>query len=167
MDDTALAGWVARNLAYLTETCGQVPTLHPHSERTGTMSTWGTVSDYKTGFMIREATAAEWRRTADKENGTDSDAYTGAWLDPDEEGRAVYVSGGPESHVSDDDIIALHDEAASAGDAEQVRLCDVAMAPRATAGPDVAEARAECIRVILDTRMETAGDAEISEETGR
>lgn len=123
------------------------------------MSIWGTVNDYKTGFVIREATAAEWRRTADKENSADSDAYTGTWLD-EEDGRAVYVSGGPESYVSDDDIIALHDEAVSAGDAEQVRLCDVARAPRATAGPDVAQARTECVRVILDARMESAGDTE-------
>lgn len=129
------------------------------------MSAWGTVNDYRTGSMLRDATAAEWRRTADKYNGYDSDAYTGAWAD--EDGHAVYVSGGPEAEVSDDDIIALHDEAVSAGDAEQVRLCDVAMAPRSTAGPDVAEARAECVRVILDTRMETAapqGDSQSSEE---
>ena len=126
------------------------------------MSTWGTVCDYKTGSATREATAAEWRRTADKLNGYDGDAYTGAWAD--EDGHSVYVSGGPEAEVTDDDIIALHDEAVSAGDAGQVRLCDVAMAPYATAGPDVAEARAECVRVILDTRMETARDAEITEE---
>lgn len=163
MDDTAADGWVAASLARLDE-ANAPPWTDATSERTETMSTWGTVNDYKTGFMIREATAAEWRRTADKENSTDSDAYTGAWLDPEEDDRAVYVSGGPESHVSDDDIIALHDEAVNAGDAEQVRLCDVAMAPRATAGPDVAQARGECVRAILDTRMEAAGDAEISEE---
>ena len=123
------------------------------------MSDFGIVSDYKTGFMVREATAAEWRRTADKENSADSDAYTGAWADPEEDGRIVYVSGGPDSRVSDDDIIALHDEAAAAGDAAQVQLCDVALAPRATAGPDVEQARAECVRVILDNRMRVAEDA--------
>ena len=123
------------------------------------MSDFGIVSDYKTGFMVREATAAEWRRTADKENSADSDACPGAWADPEEDGRIVYVSGGPDSRVSDDDIIALHDEAAAAGDAAQVQLCDVALAPRATAGPDVEQARAECVRVILDNRMRVAEDA--------
>ena len=127
------------------------------------MSPFGTVNDYKTGFFIREATAAEWRRTADKENSADGDAYTGAWPDPEEDGRAVYVSGGPDSRVSDEDIIALHDEAAAAGDAAQVRLCDWALAPRATTGPEEEEARAECVRVILDTRMNAAED-EISRE---
>lgn len=117
------------------------------------MSNFGTVMDYKTGLMIREATAAEWRKTADKENSAGSDAYTGAWADPGEDGRVVYVSGGPESRVSDEDIIALHDEAAAAGDFEQVRLCDWAMAPRATTGPEEEQARAECVRVILDNRM--------------
>lgn len=122
------------------------------------MSQFGIVNDYKTGFMVREATAAEWRRTADKENSSDSDAYTGAWTDPEEDGRVVYVSGGPDSLIGDHDIIALHDEAATAGDAAQVQLCDVAMAPRATAGPDVEQARAECVRVILDNRMRVAED---------
>jgi len=121
------------------------------------MSGFGTVHDYKTGEMVREATAADWRKTADKENSGDSD--TGAWPDPDEDGRAVYVSGGPESTVSDVDITTLAWEAAAAGDTEQVQLCDVAMAPRATAGADADLARARCVRVILDNRMRVAEDA--------
>jgi len=118
------------------------------------MSDFGMVTDYRTGWAVRPATAAEWRRTADKENSRDSDAYTGAWADTEEDGRTVYVSGGPDSYVSDGDIAALHDEAAAAGDAAQVRLCDAALAPRAATGAEEERARAECVRVILDTRQE-------------
>ena len=49
----------------------------------------GTLTDYATGTPIRPATAEELARTEAKLASSDSDAYTGAWLDG--EGRAVYV----------------------------------------------------------------------------
>lgn len=63
------------------------------------MSGYGTLTDYTTGQPLRDATAAEWQRTADKLASGDSDAYTGAWRD--EDGRAVYVDGGPEPEPPD------------------------------------------------------------------
>lgn len=51
--------------------------------------------------------------------------------------------------VTDEDIAALEQEAASAGDAEQVTLCRAALDGRPTA-------RAECARVILSYRLEQA-----------
>lgn len=58
---------------------------------------WGWLADYDTGETIRAATEEEWHRTDDKLNGHDSDAYSdeGAWTD--ENGRVVYVDGGPDS----------------------------------------------------------------------
>jgi hypothetical protein len=53
-------------------------------------------------------------------------------------------------HVTDAMIMKLRDEAAAAGDAEQVALCDAALAP-ANSHPEEARrelARAECVRVI-------------------
>ena len=109
------------------------------------MSDYGTLTDYATGEPIRPATAQEWRRTADKLASGDSDAYTGAW---DDDGRSVYVDGGPDAGVTGADIAALEQEAAIAGDSEQVRLCRAATTDET--------ARAECVRVILDARMEMA-----------
>lgn len=54
---------------------------------------WGWLTDYEMGETIRAATEAEWHRTDDKLNGNDPDARTGAWKDDD--GRVVYVDGGP------------------------------------------------------------------------
>lgn len=108
---------------------------------------FGTVTDYKTGDPVRPATAAEWRRTADA---VASGQYTGAFaLD----GRAVFVDGGPEAGVSDDDIRELEQEAGSAGDLEMASLCRKAL------DEDDDEARGECVQVILDTRAEFAADA--------
>ena len=79
------------------------------------MSDFGTIIDYRTGFTIREATAAEWRKTADKLASGDGDSYTGAWLDDAAEGMvsSVWVSGGPEADIYDSDVTALRDEAAA------------------------------------------------------
>lgn len=64
---------------------------------------FGTVTDYQTGQPIRPATAGEWRRTADTVNDNPGPGnYTGAWTDAD--GRTVYVDGGPEAEVSEQDV---------------------------------------------------------------
>jgi hypothetical protein len=122
------------------------------------MSTWGTVIDHRTGEKIRPATAEEWRNYADQHNAAPSQ-FNGTWQD---EGRTVHLFGGPEVWVDRKDIEALRTEAAEAGDPEQVYLCYQALERR---GQERWNARAECVRVILDTRMEAAGDAELSEET--
>ena len=49
----------------------------------------GTVYDYATGEAIRPATAEELKRTMDKLNSGDTDAYTGTWTD--DSGRTVFV----------------------------------------------------------------------------
>lgn len=124
------------------------------------MSDYGTITDYQTGEAIRPATLPEWRRTADKLNSGESDSYTGAWNDSD--GQAVYVAGGPDAEVSDEDIRLLRDAAGSAGDTEQVRLCTIALGD----GDEDDEhwtprddARLACAQVILDTRTEFAREA--------
>lgn len=174
MDDTASDGWVASSLAYLTGTCTDMPWTDATSERTEPMSTWGTVNDYSTGSVIREATAAEWRKTAEAisihpvgdvaeiEPGPDEISAWRASLDgkgrwQDAGGRLVYVDGGPDPLVTEYTIRDLRREAAAAGDLAMVGLCD-----RGRGDDD--DAFRECVRVILDTRMETAADAEISEE---
>jgi hypothetical protein len=54
---------------------------------------WGLVTDYNRGTPLRSATREEWQRTADILAGRDVPGwYTGAW---EEDGRAVYVEGGP------------------------------------------------------------------------
>jgi hypothetical protein len=140
----------------------------PSSEGEKPMSTYGTVTDYKTGEPIRPATGAEWRRTADRIADIEpskGDAYTGAWEDDD--GRVVYVDGGSDAEVSATDVRALRDEAAQAGDLEQVRLCELAtgdaddspVTPRGwTRGNG--QAFRECAKVILDFRMRVVEDSE-------
>jgi hypothetical protein len=113
---------------------------------TGTTANFGTVTDRITGEAIRPATGAEWRRTADLVNGTDAGGETGAWADTD--GRAVWVSGGPDPYVYDPDIRDLFDEAGRAGDTPMVALCREAVEDEA--------ARAQCVKVILSNRMETS-----------
>lgn len=71
------------------------------------MTSYGTVTDYSTGAAIRPATAAEWRQTAGKLASGESDSYTGAWNDSD--GLAVWVDGGPDAEVSDEDIRKLRE----------------------------------------------------------
>lgn len=108
---------------------------------------FGTVTDYATAQPVRPATVAEWRKTADKLAAGDCDSYTGAW--DDEDGRVVYVDGGPDAGISDSDIAELEQAAANAGDSAQVSLCEAAL-------EDDSDARRECVRVILDTRIEFA-----------
>ena len=57
-------------------------------------------------------------------------------------------------HITTSQIEALMTEAGSAGDAEQVKICRVALGwdGDATAA-DVTDARAECARVIADGEM--------------
>lgn len=132
------------------------------------MTSYGTVTDYADGITaIRPATAAEWLKTAYRLAGIEhsaGDAYSGAWQD--EDGRVVIVIGGPDDDVSADDVRALRDEAAAAGDLERVHMCEVATGdaadsprnPRGFAqgnGP----AFAECAKVILENRMRVAEDA--------
>lgn len=108
------------------------------------MGNWGTLTDYAKGNAVRPATAAEWRQGADKVNSGDSDAYAGVFfVDGD---RDVYVDGGPDAEVRDEDISDLRDEADAAGDEAQSALC-----VRALDGDE--DARAECVRVILDNRV--------------
>jgi hypothetical protein len=120
---------------------------------------WGTLTDYATGAAVRPATAQEWRRTADKLASRQSDSYTGAW---DEDGQAVWVDGGPDAEVSREDMRQLRDEAGSAGDSEQVALCNAALGETdedEQHQPDPDAAWIECASVILDTRMRVADDA--------
>jgi hypothetical protein len=112
------------------------------------MTTYGTVTDYKTGSAIREATPAEWRKTADR-LGQPGDGYTGTWEDPEKDGRVVYVSGGPDADIHPADIAALADEAGAHGDYEMRRLCREALDGDDTSNP----AWDRCREVILDTRM--------------
>lgn len=58
---------------------------------------WGWLTVYDTGETIREATEEDWKRSRDKMHSGDPDAYTGAWKD--DEGRVVYVDGGPHMEV--------------------------------------------------------------------
>jgi hypothetical protein len=111
-------------------------------------TSYGTLTDYATGEQIRPATAEEWRSTADAISfGTEQ----GIW--EDENGRAVWVDGGPQAEVSDDDIRELRGEAAQAGDEAQASLCSIALGEDDGFATREA-ARAECDRVILDSRMQ-------------
>jgi hypothetical protein len=49
----------------------------------------GSVIDYVTRAVIRPATAEDLKRTEDKLNSGDTDAYTGTWTD--DSGRTVFV----------------------------------------------------------------------------
>ncbi len=138
------------------------------------MSDFGTLTDYETGEQIRPATAAEWRKTADLVNDGTSAGATGAF---DLDGRAVWVEGGPAAEAAFYSIRDLRDEAGQAGDMEMARICDIALGEGGTgefaellgqtvdgiqrdviAAMDQGEARAECVRIILDNRLNTAGE---------
>ena len=106
---------------------------------------FGTLTDYVTGTAIRPATAQEWRKTADR-LGDPGDGYTGAWQD--EDGRAVYVDGGPDTDVSPSDISTLALEGAEHGDPGMADLCEQALAGDDTDNP----AWDRCREVILDNR---------------
>jgi len=117
------------------------------------MSSYGIVTDYWTGEQIRPATAQEWRRTADLVSGADMNkpgGYTGAW---DDDGRAVWVDGGPVAEISADDVRALLAEAGSAGDGKMAALCERALIDDGS--QESYEAGRECARVILDNRQES------------
>lgn len=117
------------------------------------MTDFGKVTDYRTGDYIRQATPAEWRKTADAINLEGHPQ--GFWEDQD--GRAVWVDGGPDAIVSDSDIRALLDAAGSAGDLSMVTVCGTALADTmATPSHVKYDAYEQCARVILDTRMEMA-----------
>jgi hypothetical protein len=53
---------------------------------------WGLVTDYDRGTPLRPATREEWQRSVDIAQSKMPGAYNGAW---EEDGRAVYVEGGP------------------------------------------------------------------------
>lgn len=127
------------------------------------MTAFGTLRDHKTGDEIRPATAEEWRRTADVLRSGVSWAHTGVW--EDEPGHGVWVDGGPEPYVSQADVRELRDEAAAAGDLEQVRLCDLALGEaEGRHGVPEGDACRQCETLILDTRMRAAENGEITEE---
>jgi hypothetical protein len=122
------------------------------------MSDFGTVTDYRTGWSIRPATAAEWRRTVDKLSSSDPDSYTGAWVDENDD-RTVWVSGGPDTEIHPSDIAALADEAAAHGDHDMKRLCREALNGDDTDNP----AWDKCAEVIIDTRMRAAEDGAVDD----
>jgi hypothetical protein len=119
---------------------------------------FGTLTDYKTGTVIRPATAAEWRKSADDVEVTGRGIF-------DLDGRTVFVEGGPDAEVTDDDIRELAGEAAAAGDASMARCCEIALGADTedeepcvvtwdAASPE--GARREAVRVILDNRANSA-----------
>lgn len=119
------------------------------------MTSYGTVTDYSTGQQIRPATGAEWLRTATTLLEERPGSYTGAWDDSD--GQAAYVDGGPDMDITPEDIRKLRDEAGTAGDDAQVRLCTIALGEADDSdldacGPD--GAWYECGAVILAARLE-------------
>lgn len=124
------------------------------------MKSFGQLTAYATGHCIRPATAAEWRKTAERVS--IHNVHQGFWRDDD--GRVVYVDGGPEANITNDDIRALRGEAAAAGDLAQVALCDRALefadADELVTADDYAWE--DCARVILDSRMVTAAAASVA-----
>ena len=122
-------------------------------------ATFGTLTDYTTGTAIRPATAEEWRFTALAVNGDKAGGETGAWQD--DSGRAVWVDGGPAMDVTGTDIEELGREASQHGDYAQEDLCRIATGTWDPDEPQPAgedDARAECVRVILDNRLNAAGE---------
>jgi hypothetical protein len=142
---------------------------------TETTHALGMLCDYATSTPIRPATAIEWRKSADAElEGGDVhgvfDLHSGAFRD--DGGHTVIVIGGPPSEVTADDIRALGDDAASAGDLERVRLCEVATgdaadSPRNPRGFAQGNGQAfrQCAKVILDSRMTMAAWAAQTEDS--
>lgn len=57
--------------------------------------------------------------------------------------------------VSDDEIRALRDEAAQAGDVDQVRLCNYALGWASCTDGMRRHAREQCVEVITDNRART------------
>lgn len=106
---------------------------------------WGTLTDYTKGTAIRPATAREWLASV---VATQSDPGNGAFF-LDGTDLDVYVDGGPDSSVSDIDIDDLEQEAHAHGDTAQAALCQ-----SAREGDE--DARAECAKVILGNRVNSA-----------
>lgn len=117
-----------------------------------TTTSFGTLTSYTTGTAIRPATAVEWRACAEALTGTRPGHETGAYEDQSDYLGVVYVDGGPDMTVSDEDIKALRDEAGSAGDSEQVRLCSIAVSGDSDEYTSAGDARTACVHVILDNR---------------
>lgn len=118
-------------------------------------SRFGTVRDYVTGELVREATGAEWLLTALKTNSGASDSHTGVFTRRGE--PLLWVDGGPDTSVTVEDVAALRQAAASAGDLEQVRDCKAALRSswgRLEVGDP--EAFERCAAVILAARVEFA-----------
>jgi hypothetical protein len=115
-------------------------------------TSFGTLTSYKTGNAIRPATPVEWRASAEALTSTRPGHETGAYEDQSDYLGVVYVDGGPDMTVSDDDIKALRDEAGSADDAEQVRLCNIAISGDGDEHTSADDARLACVHVILDNR---------------
>jgi hypothetical protein len=112
-----------------------------------TTTSYGVLTRHADGKFLGQATAAEWRKGADAI--ASGNAY-GTFLDEDGT-TVVYVDGGPRAEVDEDDIAELRDEAGRPGDTAQVILCEQAL----DLGDENTEAaRAECVRVILDNRMQ-------------
>lgn len=118
-----------------------------------TTTSFGTLTAYASGEAIRPATSSEWLRSALAVSGGQPQGTfeTSARELPGGFGT-VFVDGGPDATASRDDIIALHDEAARAGDAEQVAICERALWGNSG---DPHEAWVECERVILGHRAES------------
>ena len=105
--------------------------------------TYGTLTDYATGEVIRPATRQEWEFTA---KAIDDGKPEGIFRDGE---RTVYVDGGPDPVVGDQAIRDFQDEAGRFGDQEQVAICG-----RALDGDG--EARAECAELMGDYRCREA-----------
>ena len=114
-------------------------------------TSFGTVTDYRTGTPVRPATAAEWRRSA---GASHASPWNGVF---DLEGQAVWVDGGPDMNPHRDAVVALLDEASRAGDTKMARIAETALGVHGQSRDgEIDEAWGECVRVILDNRANGA-----------
>ncbi len=109
---------------------------------------FGTLTDYATGTPIRPATAQDWLATA---LAVAEGRPQGTWTDPDDETRTVFVEGGPDVEVTDTEIEALEAEAIAAGETARASLCFGALHRDEIS-------RSDCARVILERRLNVAGE---------
>jgi len=112
------------------------------------MADFGTVVKYDSGQpRVRPATTVEWAKSAMMLNSTAPGHENRTFHD--ENNVVVYVDGGPDMLVTDDDLIDLAHESAACGDA--------AMKNKALAALDGEEiARTECVSIILGQRISEA-----------
>ena len=110
---------------------------------------WGILHD-RTGTPLRAATAAEWKRSEERDVRGFYQVVGSPYGNPEYQDHVV---GGPDGTVDADAVRALLAEAAQAGDAEQVRLCEVALG-RAPGDSD--RAWYACGQVILGNRVNSA-----------